>query len=103
MKNGPQIVKATSTNPLIDDLLYETEAKDTKTNVTSLSIKQPVGNIKSYLKWITLQLQNKNSQKKKGRHSNLSQQTQLSQDSTWQSQGFNLYNLFSAHASYYKE
>ena len=59
MKNGPQIVKATSTNPLIDDLLYETEAKDTKTNVTSLSIKQIVGNIKSYLKWITLQLQNK--------------------------------------------
>ena len=45
----------------------------------------------------------KNSQKKNGRHSNLSQQTQLSQDSTWQYQGFNLYNLVSAHASYYKE
>ena len=82
MKNGPQIVKATSTNPVIDDLLYETEAKDTKTNLTSLSINQPVCNIKSSLKWITLQLKNKNSQKKKGRHSNLSQQTQLSQDST---------------------
>ena len=70
--------------------------------MTSLSIKQPVGNIKSYLKWITLQLQNKNSQKKNGRHSNLSQQTQLSQYSTWEPQRFNLYNLFSAHASYYK-
>jgi len=82
VKNGPEIVKVTSTNPLIDDLLYETEVKDTKTNMTSLSIKKPVGNIKSYLKWITLQLQNKNSQKKNGRYFNLSQQTQLSQDST---------------------